>query len=82
LPAEALAPGVQLRIGETAVVELDKLRTGCARFEHIQGHSKASVAGRLGRMARVLVGGQIRVGDTVSVATTDAEQGTQQQLFI
>jgi MOSC domain-containing protein YiiM len=63
----ALADGVRLGIGATAVVEIIEPRTGCARFEYIHGVTKQSVAGRLGVMARVIVGGEIAVGDEIEV---------------
>jgi MOSC domain-containing protein YiiM len=71
LPA-ALADGLRLRVGATAIVEIDKPRTGCARFEYIHGVTKQSVAGRLGVMARVVVGGEIAVGDSVEVIDSTA----------
>ena len=58
-------PGTRLRLGPTAVIEFTSPRTGCDRFEHIQGTSKERVVGRLGFMARIVIGGEIRVGDTV-----------------
>src|SRR5262245_13452741 len=60
-----LSDGMRLRLGATAVVEIDKPRTGCARFEYIHGVKKQSVAGRLGVIARVIIGGEIAVGDEV-----------------
>jgi MOSC domain-containing protein YiiM len=82
LPPGARAPGVQLQIGENAVISLDFYRTGCTRFEHIQQRPKKSVAGRLGIMARVLVGGEIAVGDQVVVlSTSNADISKQQTLF-
>ena len=80
LPPDAATPGKRLRIGGSAVIEFDKLRTGCARFEQIQGRPKSAVAGRLGIMARVLVGGPIAVGDAVTVVA-HSETPTQQSLF-
>ena len=53
--------------GAQAVVEMLKPRTGCDRFEAIQGQSPALVQGRLGMMARVIVSGAIRAGDSVTV---------------
>jgi MOSC domain-containing protein YiiM len=61
----SLTPGSRLRLGATAVIEVTTPRTGCDRFEHIQGTSKESVEGKLGVMARVVTGGEIRVGDPV-----------------
>jgi len=63
----SLKPGDRLRFGDTAVIEMVVPRTGCDRFERIQGHPKGSVKGRLGIMARVVAGGPIRVGDPVQV---------------
>lgn len=62
----SLVPGSRLRLGATAVIEVTIPRTGCDRFEHIQRTSKESVAGRLGVMARVVTGGEIRVGEAVA----------------
>lgn len=80
LAPDLQASGVQLQIGESAVISIDFLRTGCARFEHIQGRSRTGAAGRLGYMARVLVGGEISAGDPVKVVSS-SEMQTQQCLF-
>ena len=61
-----LAPGTRLQLGP-ATIEFLQNRTGCERFEHIQGRPREAAAGRLGFMARVLTSGRIRVGDAVSV---------------
>lgn len=66
IPAESFVPGARLRIGE-ALLEVTIPRTGCERFETIQGRSKASVAGRLGVLAKVLEGGTIGLGDEVTL---------------
>jgi MOSC domain-containing protein YiiM len=63
-PADFVA-GTRLRLGAEAVIEIGETRTGCARFEAIQGVTRQSVAGRLGVLARVVVGGEIEVGDPV-----------------
>jgi MOSC domain-containing protein YiiM len=65
LAPDALKPGARLLVGASAQVEVLSLRTGCERFEHIQGHSPEEAAGRLGMMARVVAGGPITVGDPV-----------------
>lgn len=67
---ETMSPGTHLRLGNTAVVELLEARTGCERFEHIQGHSAKVAAGRLGYMARVVADGQIEVGSIAEVVLT------------
>jgi len=65
-----LSPGTRLQIGVAATLEFIDNRTGCERFEHIQGHPRQSVAGRVGFMASVITGGRIKVGDPVSVLET------------
>jgi MOSC domain-containing protein YiiM len=67
---DRLPPGAQLRLGE-AVVEVTLPRTGCDRFALIQGHPISEVNGRLGVMARVVVGGAVRVGDAAAVLKAD-----------
>lgn len=67
LDVDALAPGDRVQIGAEAVVEILKPRTGCDRFEAIQGRPASTVQGRLGMMARVVAGGPIRVGDSLKV---------------
>jgi MOSC domain-containing protein YiiM len=64
VPAESLVSGARLRVGG-AVIEVGIPRTGCARFEMIQGKPKQSAAGRLGVMAKVLTGGEVAIGDEV-----------------
>jgi MOSC domain-containing protein YiiM len=66
-----IVPGNRLQIGESAVVELVYFRVPCSRFARIQGQSKDLVRGRLGFMARVLVSGEVGVGDPVSVVAAD-----------
>jgi MOSC domain-containing protein YiiM len=70
LDLNSLPAGTRLQIGAQAVIELIKPRTGCDRFEHIQGKPAAEAAGRMGHMAAVIVPGEIRVGDLVSVLAT------------
>jgi MOSC domain-containing protein YiiM len=72
IPIDHLVKRTRLRIGAEAVIEVVKPRTGCARFEHIQHCTRSDVAGRLGVMARVMIGGNISVGDSVTVEGTTA----------
>ena len=66
--------GTRLRLGDVAIVEISIPRTGCDRFESIQGVAKKSVAGRLGVMARVITGGEIAVGDAVHLSATSGTE--------
>ena len=62
-----LAVGDKLKIGDAIIVEVISHRTGCQRFEHIQGKSPQEAAGRMGVMAKVVSGGIIAVGDSVKL---------------
>ena len=62
-----LSVGEQLQIGDGALVEVVSHRTGCERFEGIQGKSPILAAGRMGVMAKVITGGRIAVGDSVGL---------------
>jgi MOSC domain-containing protein YiiM len=64
--ADSLTTGTQVQIGK-AIIEIGIPRTGCVRFETIQGKPRQVAAGRLGVMARVVSAGEIAVGDTVAV---------------
>lgn len=62
--------GVRLRIGETAIIEIGKPREPCGRFAHIQHTTIESGIGRIGLLARVVAGGEVRAGDHVQVVPT------------
>jgi heme-degrading monooxygenase HmoA len=71
IAVDGLAAGTRLKLGDEAVIEVDKPRTGCDRLRRIQGCTPAEVAGRLGVMARVVGGGTVRVGDAVALVAPD-----------
>jgi MOSC domain-containing protein YiiM len=66
LDPAALVQGARIKLGQ-AVIEVGITRTGCARFESIQGKPKQSAKGRLGAMARVITGGEVAIGNAVEV---------------
>jgi MOSC domain-containing protein YiiM len=68
-----LAEGDQLQIGDQACVEVVSHRTGCDRFERIQGKSPKLAAGRMGVMAKVVAGGKVAVGDGVKILLADPQ---------
>lgn len=70
LDVRTLDAGDRLQLGESAVLEIVKPRTGCDWFEEIQGRSKQETVNRLGVLARVLVSGVVNVGDSVRVMET------------
>lgn len=63
----ALPVGARVQLGASAIIEVTMPRTGCDRFEHIQGKFKGLARGRLGAMVRVVAGGPIAVGDTALI---------------
>lgn len=63
IDVDALPAGARLQLGQRAVIEITKPRTGCQHFAAVQGKPPAD--GRMGMMARVLEGGPIRLGDRV-----------------
>ncbi len=77
---DGLPAGTRLQIGMSACIEVTEPRTGCAKFECYQGKTKAEAAGRLGKMARVVANGSIRIGDRVHVveAATASEENPAQ----
>lgn len=62
-----LAPGDRLQIGAQACVEVINQRTGCQRFEQIQGKSPKLASGRMGVMAKVVTSGKVAVGDPITL---------------
>ncbi len=70
LEVSALEEGARVQLGDQAVIEVVKPRTGCDRFETIQGHPRSDAASRLGVMARVVAEGIVRVSDPVKVLET------------
>ncbi|MCL4246732.1 MAG: MOSC domain-containing protein [Anaerolineae bacterium] len=62
-----LLPGTIVQFGATARIEVIKPRTGCERFERIQGLSPALAQKRMGVLARVVQDGEIMIGDSVYV---------------
>ena len=66
LDPSALVEGTRLKLG-AAVIEIGILRTGCARFEMIQGKPRQSAQSRLGALATVITAGEVAVGDAVEL---------------
>lgn len=72
LDVDNLPAGTQVQLGDEAVIEVIKQRTGCEKFDRVQKHSHEEVVGQLGIMARVITGGKIAIGDKVKVLSTEA----------
>lgn len=65
MDVDRLAAGARLQLGDDAVIEVVKPRTGCDKFERLQKQSPSTVQGQMGVMAKVIAGGVIHVGDPV-----------------
>jgi MOSC domain-containing protein YiiM len=61
-----LALGTRLQIGE-AVFELTKPCTPCERMDEIRIGLREELQGRRGMLARVVRGGELRVGDEIKI---------------
>lgn len=66
-----LIEGTRIQLG-SAVIEVGIPRTGCTRFEKIQGKQRQAAKDRLGALARVVTSGDVAVGDAVEVLSTVA----------
>lgn len=67
LDIEQMPAGTLLKIGETAIIRLNKARTGCVWLEHIQSKPVNETVGKLGIMASAIESGVINVGDRIIV---------------
>ncbi|NUM48120.1 MAG: hypothetical protein HUU38_25725 [Anaerolineales bacterium] len=68
-----LHPGLQLQLGEDAIIELVQTRTGCERLDASQPRpipAPIKLAG-IGWLAKVVQTGTIRVGDHVTLLTSE-----------
>jgi molybdopterin adenylyltransferase len=63
---EALKPGTRLQLGNKAIIEITKPRTGCERLDAAQGDTGYFAEKEIGMMATVITGGTIQVGDVVT----------------
>jgi MOSC domain-containing protein YiiM len=68
-----LEPGTEIQLGDSAVIRLNTLRTGCSWLEQVQGREAQNAArNRLGWMATVIAGGAVHVGDPVRVLISES----------
>lgn len=67
LDVMSLNPGTRLRLGADAVVELTSVCEPCFRMDEIRPGLKSELEGRRGMNSRVIGGGQIAVGDRITI---------------
>jgi len=73
LAVETLPAGTMLALGPQAILTITKGRTGCERLQAVQPRPTGGL-GPIGVLARVVMGGPIRVGDAVRVLEPAAGQ--------
>lgn len=67
IDVSTLNQGDRLQLGETAVVEVNFMRTPCIWLETVQEKSIEGTQGNVGIMVSVIEGGIVCVGDRVTV---------------
>ena len=63
----SLTPGQKVRIGVEVELEVTELCNPCERMDEIRQGLREELEGRRGMLTRVAKGGDIAVGDTISV---------------
>jgi len=67
LDVMALSPGTQLKLGAEAVVEITSICEPCFRMDEIRPGLKLELEGRRGMNSLVISGGEIAVGDPITI---------------
>ena len=67
VPLESLPVGQRLRLGAQVLLELTGECEPCRKLETLRQGQRAQSKGRRGQLARVLEGGEVRVGDGVQL---------------
>ncbi|MFO7312114.1 MAG: MOSC domain-containing protein [Bacillota bacterium] len=70
----ALGAGSLLRVGDEVELEITKYCAPCQRLEEIRPGLIREIAGRRGMLARVVRGGTVKPGDTVTVVRAVAPE--------
>ncbi len=63
---KTLTPGMRLRIG-SVLLEITKACTPCGRMDEIRPGLRTALEGQRGLLARVVEGGELRVGDAITI---------------
>ena len=67
-----LPVGSRVRVGAAAILEITKVCEPCFRMDEIRMGLKDELVGRRGMVCRVIQGGTIKVGDSISVEATES----------
>ncbi len=71
---DQMPPGTCIRIGRQVLIETTKLRQPCSNLTPIDARMPEAVENRVGMLAQVLQGGEIQVGDPVTLVENTNEQ--------
>jgi len=63
---DALKPGMRLRVGET-LLEITETRKPCRSITRLDHRLPKRLYGQCGQLARILKGGEVRLGDEIEV---------------
>jgi MOSC domain-containing protein YiiM len=74
IDVDELVPGERIQLGADVCIEVASLREPCERFEAAQDKPLELAIGKVGVMARVITGGEIRVGDPVELVKVAISQ--------
>ena len=66
-----LPAGARVRLGRSAVLEITAICEPCFRMDEIREGLKAELEGRRGMVSRVVKGGTIKVGDSISIEESE-----------
>ena len=66
-----LPAGSRVRLGRSAVVEITAVCEPCFRMDEIRDGLKQELEGRRGMVSRVIQGGTISVGDTITIERSE-----------
>lgn len=66
-----LPAGTRVRLGRSAVLEINAVCEPCFRMDEIRDGLRAELEGRRGMLARVVHGGAISVGDSITVERSE-----------
>lgn len=67
--------GTRIRIGGSVIAETTKLREPCTNLTPIDARMPEAVVNRVGMLATVLEGGEIRVGDSIEIVADEEIDG-------
>ncbi len=59
----AMQPGQQLSIGDEVVIKISQDAVPCSRLDEILAGLQNKLVGRRGKLASIVIGGTVRVGD-------------------